>query len=70
MKRHEDALAAVDGALATVAVWCDEVRQSAERRRDLPAGAEAAIADPWLFEASEIYGDLLALRDRLRDITR
>ncbi|WP_018223923.1 hypothetical protein [Salinispora pacifica] len=67
MTRHADVLAAVDDALGAVTVWCDEVRQDAERRRDLPAGAEAAIGDPWYVEALEIYSDLKALRARLRD---
>ncbi|MFY1621606.1 hypothetical protein ACQP2H_31795 (plasmid) [Micromonospora sp. CA-248260] len=67
MTSHSEAVAAVDGAVWAVTAWCDQVRQAAEQRMGLPAGAESAIGDPWYQEALEIRADLTALRGRLTD---
>ncbi|MBW4700353.1 hypothetical protein [Micromonospora sp. RL09-050-HVF-A] len=67
MTRYDDAVAAVDGAISTVTTWCDQVRQEAEQRMGVPAGAESVIGDPWYQEALEIRHDLIALRSRLTD---
>lgn len=65
--KFTEAVTSLDAAISSVTTWCDQVRQEAELRRNLPAGAEAVIGDPWYIEALEIYHDLKALRDRLTD---
>ncbi|MEU8024641.1 hypothetical protein AB0B88_20770 [Micromonospora haikouensis] len=60
-------MAAIDGAMSTVTAWCDQVRQDAEQRMGVPAGAASVIGDPWYQEALEIYDDLTALRRRMTD---
>ncbi|MEV0944930.1 hypothetical protein AB0I90_31760 [Micromonospora wenchangensis] len=67
MTRYDDAVAAIDGAISTVTVWCDQVRQDAEQRMGVPAGAESVIGDPRYLEALEIRHDLTVLRGRLTD---
>lgn len=67
MTRYGDAVSAVDGAISTVTTWCDQVRQDAEQRMGVPAGAESVIGDPWYLEALETLHDLTALRGRLTD---
>jgi hypothetical protein len=64
---HSEAVKAVEGARLAVAAWCGHVRQEAERRGGLPAGAPSAINDPWYSEALEIFHDLETLRNRLTD---
>ncbi|RAO26100.1 hypothetical protein ONO23_05503 [Micromonospora noduli] len=58
MTHHSEAVAALDAAISTVTAWCDHVRQDAEQRMGVPAGAESVIGDPWYGEALEIRPDL------------
>ncbi|MEV4773114.1 hypothetical protein [Micromonospora humida] len=67
MTRYDDAVSAIDDAISTVTTWCDQVRQDAERRMGVPAGAESVIGDPQYLEALEIRADLTALHSRLTD---
>lgn len=67
MTTHSEAVSAIDRAISTVTAWCDQVRQTAEQRMNVPAGAASVIGDPVYYEALEILDDLTALRARLTD---